>query len=171
MHPLPQILYNCLQFLLGQLKYSVEIKTKGYEKLCGEGINKVYHRRCANGEQPISWHYEVCIIVFNFSWDYLNTSRKKNNKGFTKLCWGGGGGSKQGVLWKMRKWRTTNFLTWLSCSAGKYQVFSFVNLPPPPIPRERQHKIYLILKPLSHCIYFLQCMRRDTIAFWCSRNQ
>ena len=80
LHPLPQILHiNCLQFLLGKLKYSVEIKTKGHEKLCGEG------------------HYEVCIIVFNFSWDNLNTSRKekknkKKNKGFTKLSRGVGGG-------------------------------------------------------------------------------
>ena len=34
----------------------------------------------------------------------------------------------------MRKWRTTNFSTWLSCSGGKYRVFSFVNLPPFPLP-------------------------------------
>ena len=46
----------------------------------GEGTNKVYYRRCANDEQPISWHYEVCIIVFNFSWDNLNTRRKKTTK-------------------------------------------------------------------------------------------
>ena len=122
LHPLTQILnINCLQFLLGKLKYSVEIKTKGHEKLCGEGPNKVYYRRCGNGEKPISWHYEVCIIVFNFSWDNLNNSRKKKNKkqkknkGFTKLSWrvegGGGVGSRQGVLWKMRKWGTTNKFT------------------------------------------------------------
>ena len=35
----------------------------------------------------------------------------------------------------MRKWRTANFLTWFTFSAGKNDVFSFVNLsPPPPIP-------------------------------------
>ena len=99
LHPLPQILHiNCLQFLLGKLKYSVEIKTKGHEKLCGEGPNKVYCRRCGNGEKPISWHYEVCIIVFNFSWDNLNTSRKKKKTKKTKVLQnflgelGGGGG-------------------------------------------------------------------------------
>ena len=27
-----------------------------------------------------SWHYEVCIIVFNFSCDNLNTSKKKERK-------------------------------------------------------------------------------------------
>ena len=47
---------------------------------------------------------------------------------------GGGGGAKQGVLWKIRKWRTANFLTWFTYSAGKYDAFSFVNLFLNPIP-------------------------------------
>ena len=71
-------------------------------------------------------------------------------------------------IMEVRKWRTANLLTWFTCSAGKYDVFSFVNVPtpppPPPSPRGRQHTVYLILKPSSHCFYFLQCMRQDTIA-------
>ena len=51
----------------------------------GEGTNKVYYRPCANGKQPISWNYEVCIIVFNLSWVNLNTRRKKQQNNKTKV--------------------------------------------------------------------------------------
>ena len=34
----------------------------------------------------------------------------------------------------MRKWRTTNFSTWLSCSGGKYRVFRLLISPPSPSP-------------------------------------
>ena len=141
----------------------------------GGGTNKVYYRRCANGEQPISWPYEVCIIVFNFSWDNLNTSRKKEKT--TKVLQNFVGEVGEGA----------NKVYYGRCANGEQPTFqhgfhvqavstgfSALLISPPspsPLPRERQRKIYLIWKPPSHCIYFLECMRQDTIAFWCSRNQ